>query len=138
MKAEIFYRTIVTKYIGPTTHKGGRIRVSWGDSSNGSRIFNWKSELNSDQNHIRAAKEFYLSVRERDQSEIENIRLEGGWMKTGGCFVIRFQDYQQGKLIKAAQQAVNLLGPIQAGERNGAAMGMASSARDLLAEALAQ
>lgn len=47
-------KTISTKYLGPTDFKGSRVRATDGDSS---VILNWQSELSSDANHARAARE---------------------------------------------------------------------------------
>lgn len=48
-------QTIITKYLGPTNHKGSRIVAR--NSGNGKRItLSYNHALSSDQNHMEAAR----------------------------------------------------------------------------------
>lgn len=51
---------IKTKFIGPTNHRGSRVKASvmynWGDGSRGSLTVNWDHSKNSEDNHAAAAE----------------------------------------------------------------------------------
>src|SRR5262245_41671506 len=47
------YQAITTKYLGPTNVRGSRVKAS---CQAGSITLHWDDALNSDQNHIAAAK----------------------------------------------------------------------------------
>lgn len=47
------YQAITTKYLGPTNVRGSRVKAT---AAAGSLTLNWDVALNSDQNHIAAAK----------------------------------------------------------------------------------
>jgi len=46
-------QAIVTKYLGPTNHRGSRVKAT---ADAGSVTLSWDHALNSDANHIEAAK----------------------------------------------------------------------------------
>lgn len=141
MKAELYMRTIKTKYIGPTNFRGSRISVCWGDkpSSGPIRFFHWNSDLSDHENHAQAARAFYEGVRKREPHELDGLRLEGGWTKDGACFVIRHRTVSgtSKELEDAIVCALNALSNIKAGCRDGATMGECSIAYERLAQAIA-
>ena len=48
----MIFQAITTKYIGPTNHRGSRVKAT---AEAGSVSLSWDSALNSDKNHIAAA-----------------------------------------------------------------------------------
>lgn len=46
-------QAIVTKFIGPTDHRGSRVKAT---AAAGSITVNWSYNLNTDQNHTHAAR----------------------------------------------------------------------------------
>jgi hypothetical protein len=48
-------QAIVTKYLGPTNHRGGRVKAT---ADYGSAIVEWNHELNSFENHQAAVEAF--------------------------------------------------------------------------------
>jgi hypothetical protein len=82
-------KIIQTKYIGPTNFKGSRVKAI--DDDKNSVIIEWQSELNSDQNHLRAARallqkietKYALNDRETSEMIITGIgSWNGGYMFT--------------------------------------------------------
>jgi hypothetical protein len=51
--ARMMYQAIVTKYLGPTNFRGGRVKAT---AEAGSITLFWDCSLNSDANHRRAAE----------------------------------------------------------------------------------
>lgn len=47
------FQAITTKYLGPTDHRGSRVKAQ---AEAGSLTLDWDDNLNSDQNHVRAAQ----------------------------------------------------------------------------------
>jgi len=75
------YKAIRTRYLGPTNFKGSRVAVDDGD---GNRAFySWQPELNSEDNHKRAAEIFADKMRWLDDKR----KLVGGWHGNSGVFV---------------------------------------------------
>lgn len=78
------YQAIVTKYLGPTNVRGSRVKAK---AEAGSIILSWDDCLNSDQNHIRAAKAL-----------AEKFGWRGHWYggalpnNEGYCFVSSLKD----------------------------------------------
>jgi hypothetical protein len=65
-------QAIVTKFFGPTNHRGARIRVS---AERGSKWVSWDYELGAEENHAAAAREAAFSWG----------WLESGWeLRSGG------------------------------------------------------
>ena len=53
MRTAIYRQSIVTRYFGPTNHKGSRVAAI---SASGHRLtLHWDDALNSDENHTAAA-----------------------------------------------------------------------------------
>jgi hypothetical protein len=50
----IIMKAISTKYIGPTNHRNSRVKAF--DNANNAVTLDWAHELNSMENHTRAAK----------------------------------------------------------------------------------
>lgn len=73
-------QAITTKYLGPTNHRGGRVRAF---ASAGSIVVNWDHALNPAQNHCAAAKA--LAKRLDWQG-----RYVGGATEAGYVFVFPF------------------------------------------------
>lgn len=73
-------KAIVTKYIGPTNHRGARIRVK--AEGLPSMLVSWDDALYIDANHTAAAKQFALKHEWSGQ-------WCGGGMpdQTGNCYV---------------------------------------------------
>jgi hypothetical protein len=47
------FQAITTRYIGPTNHRGSRVKAT---AAAGSIIMGWDSSLGSDENHAKAAE----------------------------------------------------------------------------------
>ena len=95
MKAELYYRGIETKFIGPTNHKGSRISVRWSDGDGDRKIYAWKSEFGPEKNHTEAAMRFYQEVsdwKENNEETRKKTHLQGAWTKRGAVFCIRFDN----------------------------------------------
>lgn len=78
------FQAIVTKYFGPTNHRGARVKAS---AQAGSLTIPWDHALNSDQNHENAAvalakKYGWLNPRTYDGGTFLP-RLHGGGMPDG-------------------------------------------------------
>jgi hypothetical protein len=54
IKGEEMRQAIVTKYFGPTNHRGSRVRAT---AHSGSLMMIWDDSLSSDANHDRAARQ---------------------------------------------------------------------------------
>lgn len=72
-------KAIQTKYLGPTTFRGSRVKA-W-DSDNNSVTLSWDHALNTEANHRSAANALCLQMNWACSS------LIGGWIKTGMVFV---------------------------------------------------
>lgn len=48
----MIFQAIVTKYVGPTNHRGSRVKAT---AAAGSMTLSWDCSLNSEANHARAA-----------------------------------------------------------------------------------
>ena len=70
-----FRQAIETKFMGPTNTKGSRVKAS---CAAGSLIVQWQHELNSDENHLRAAKLLQTKLNWDKYN-----RLHGGVLKSG-------------------------------------------------------
>lgn len=80
-------QAIVTRYHGPTDHKGARISAR----ANAARIFRqWDYELSVEENHAEAA----LDLAERRGWLRPGTRLHGGALPgdAGYCFVMTRED----------------------------------------------
>ena len=77
-------QAIVTKYHGPTNHRGASIRVK---AQAGTMSVPWNHELDAEENHAKAAFEFAAKQGWADSPK----ELVGGGMPNddGYCFVIR-------------------------------------------------
>ncbi len=71
-------KAIMTKYIGPTNHKGSRIKAS--DEDGNHVTIGYRSELDSYANHLAAAKWLCAKMEWRGT-------LHGGGIKNGYVFV---------------------------------------------------
>jgi len=58
-------QSITTKYLGPTNTRGSRCKAT--TSSGVSLIVDWDDALNSDENHLAAAKALAVKLRWRGQ-----------------------------------------------------------------------
>ena len=66
---------IQTKYLGPTDHKGSRIKAWFGERGHGmSVVLHWADELNVTDNHRRAAEELRRRM-------VASDRWGGMWAK---------------------------------------------------------
>lgn len=76
-------QAIVTKYLGPTNHRGSRIKVK---AYAGSRTYTWDHSLDTNENHTKAAESFAKELGWLDRGET----LQGGSLpdNTGNCYVI--------------------------------------------------
>ncbi len=71
-------QAIVTKYLGPTDYRGGRVSVR---TQRGRRVYGWNHALSPERNHEAAAEQYA-----RDAGW--HGRLQGGGLPDGGyCFV---------------------------------------------------
>lgn len=95
MKAELAYRGIETKFIGPTNFRGSRISVRWADGNGDRKIYNWNYSIGSELNHERAAMKFYQEVsdwKNNNEETRKKTHLQGAWTKHGAVFCIRFDN----------------------------------------------
>jgi len=70
---------ITTKYLGPTDHKGSRVRASFGERGSGMSVtVNWADELTVSENHRQAAE----ALRDR----MVSAGRWGGWQ--ANCYLI--------------------------------------------------
>ena len=68
---------IQTKYLGPTNHKGSRVKAF---THNGHQVtLTWDSALNSEPNHRQAAD----ALCEKMNWIFKDLELVGGWLKDG-------------------------------------------------------
>jgi len=76
-------QAIVTKYIGPTNHRGSRVKAS---AQAGTVTLGWDHALNPDNNHRAAA----LALMARFGWQEHSTLSEGGSLPngTGECFVM--------------------------------------------------
>jgi hypothetical protein len=72
-------QAIITKYLGPTNHRGSRVKATCDAKS---ITLPWRSELNSESNHFRAASELQRLLG----WEKQNV-LIGGSIQNGYVFV---------------------------------------------------
>lgn len=72
-------QAIVTKFIGPTTHRGSRVKAT---AAAGHTILTWDSHWNPEQNHARVALKLAFRMK-------WNGKYVGGGMpdKSGYCWV---------------------------------------------------
>lgn len=76
-------QAIVTKYLGPTNHRGSRIKVK---AYAGSKTYAWDHALDTNENHTKAAYAYATELGWLDRGET----LTGGSMpdNSGNCYVI--------------------------------------------------
>lgn len=76
-------QAIITKYLGPTNHRGSRIKVK---AYAGSKTYAWDYSLDVNENHTKAAVTFAEELGWLDRGET----LMGGSLpdNTGNCYVI--------------------------------------------------
>lgn len=74
-------QAITTKYIGPTNTKGSRVKAT--TESGVSITLSWDSSLNSDENHVRAAKRLCSKM----DWLMDGEKLIGGHIEHGMVFV---------------------------------------------------
>lgn len=70
-----------TRFLGPTTYKGARIRVT--SPSGRTKIVAWDHALNPHSNHASAVAAFVAEIQE---VSAEDVTLYGGWTKSGYAF----------------------------------------------------
>lgn len=75
-------QAIVTRYLGPTNHRGSRVAVR---AAAGRKFYGWNCALNSEDNHGAAAMMFAAEM-----GWLEGYTLIGGGMpdQTGNCYVL--------------------------------------------------
>lgn len=75
-------QAIITKFLGPTAHRGARVKVY---AQAGSEVFQWNDSLNVEENHRRAAE--YFAKR---WGWLDTRTMVGGAMPDGNgyCFVL--------------------------------------------------
>jgi hypothetical protein len=81
-------KAIITKYLGPTNHRGSRIRVSAEDCK--TITVSWSSELDSEDNHYAAAYEYACKmgwIANSERPETIGVKLIGGSYRYGYFFV---------------------------------------------------
>lgn len=99
-------QAIVTKYLCPTNFRDSRVKAK---AYAGSKTYNWKAELNVDENHDRAAMEFA-----KEKGWLDKNYLVGGSLpdNTGNCYVMvekeKIMDIQ--KIIKALEVSNQWIG----------------------------
>lgn len=54
--------TIITRFLGPTNHRGSRVKASVGHDPRRSLTLDWEHALNPTLNHVLAAEQ--LAIRE--------------------------------------------------------------------------
>jgi len=134
-------QAIRTKYHGPTNNRGSRVKAS---CERGSLMVVWKYELNTDQNHRRAAEMLLAKFAEEDVKQYGGKAEDHHWgdlttgeTQDGACvhvLVSRLTGWCT--LRKAAEKLEALRAGFQAGARDGATMGAISAAMDEAAQAL--
>ncbi len=82
-------QAIVTKYLGPTNHRGSRVKAT---AQAGSMVYSWDDALDADENHAKAATA-YAESKEwlwKNADGTPSMRLVGGAMPDGSgyCFVL--------------------------------------------------
>jgi hypothetical protein len=78
-------QAILTKYLGPTNTKGGRVTARWAET--GRKVTEpWDYELDVRENHEAAARALVA------KADLGNPRLYAGSTKTGYAFVVVFSD----------------------------------------------
>lgn len=75
-------QAIVTKYLGPTNHRGARVVAR---AQAGRKVVSWRDDLEVDENHTRAAEALASHY-----GWLDNTQLVGGAMPdgTGNCYVL--------------------------------------------------
>ena len=73
------YQAITTKYLGPTNHRGGRVKAT---SQAGSLTVEWDHALNPNDNHTAAAKA--LATKMQWVGEWHGGAMPSG---NGNCYV---------------------------------------------------
>lgn len=74
---------ILTKYLGPTDHRGARITAK---THGGAITVPWDHSLNSEDNHTAAAKAYCAKTGWLDD---DSLLLVGGWLPdNSGCFIL--------------------------------------------------
>ena len=83
-------QAIVTKYLGPTDHRGSRVKAT---AQVGSLTLSWDYALNSDGNHRAAALALANKYNWLEYSDLS----EGGSLPTGAgeCFVLTRKPSQE-------------------------------------------
>lgn len=77
-------QAIITKYIGPTNHRGGRIAVK---AQADGKLYPWSHLLSTEENHIAAATKF---AKELGWVDSESDLVGGGMPDgTGYAFVVK-------------------------------------------------
>ncbi len=78
-------QAIETKYLGPTTYKGSRVRARCEAKT---RYYHWDDSLNVDENHISAANRLFKELGwNKNGKGKENAALVGGGIKHTYVFV---------------------------------------------------
>jgi hypothetical protein len=61
--SESYRVVIVCKYLGPTTHKGSRIKIGRSDARKGeSIVVSWQDEYNTGENYAHAVQQFLTKM----------------------------------------------------------------------------
>jgi hypothetical protein len=83
-------QAIVTKFIGPTNHRGSRIKAT---AQVGSLTLSWDHALNSDGNHRAAALALANKFKWLEYSDLS----EGGSLPAGNgeCFILTAKPRQE-------------------------------------------
>jgi hypothetical protein len=75
-------QAIVTKYIGPTNHRGARVKATCQAKS---IIVNWSDALDIDENHLKAATALAWSLGWDKYGNLHGGGMPDG---SGNCYVI--------------------------------------------------
>ncbi len=89
MKYQLSGRAIVTKFLGPTNHRGSRVKATLSGEKSVSVTMPWCSGLNSDRNHAHAAEKL---AEQLGWDQKPSAHLVGGWMQHGAVFLLRYDN----------------------------------------------